>query len=312
MRKIVILLSLIVLIFSSLQIHTKINPTISVIMATYNRKDIVHKAIESIVNQTYRDFEFIIIDDASTDGTADIVQKYADKDDRIIFIRNKKNKGLVHNLNKGLDIARGKYIARMDDDDISYPTRFEKQIAYMEKIPQITVLSTRISPIDSETPHSFHNEINPEIIKIFLYAVETPISHPTIMIRHDFLKKHNIRYSERYKYVEDAHLYADILKAGGLIAGYPEVLLHYRFDYSLKSAAYLTTQHQNARQFQADLFRDFVPNFNIRKLENKTPCDLLSYMQETNPHVKLINQTILNNFKQSHCILDNGNYIFFR
>ena len=111
------------------------SPMISVIMSTYNRENYLPAAMESILNQTYTDFEFIIIDDASTDNTAKLLQEYQEKDSRIVVISNPQNLGYNKNLTTGFKLAKGKYLARMDDDDISLPTRFEKQVDFLEKTP---------------------------------------------------------------------------------------------------------------------------------------------------------------------------------
>ena len=106
-------------------------PLISVIMGSYNRggdrqSSLLLKAVDSILAQTEQNFEFIIINDGSTDNTAELLEELAQKDKRIIVLTNKENHGLFYSLNKGLDKARGKYIARMDDDDFSFPNRFQK------------------------------------------------------------------------------------------------------------------------------------------------------------------------------------------
>ena len=119
-------------------------PLISVIMPCYNREKYIVEAIESILNQTYTNFEFIIIDDCSTDNTFEIVKEYAKKDNRILALKKDKNYCYVHSLNKGIEIAKGKYIARMDDDDISLPERFEKQVEFLEKNEDIIALGTFI------------------------------------------------------------------------------------------------------------------------------------------------------------------------
>ena len=111
-------------------------PEISVIMATYNRKKYVARAIESILNQTYKDFEFIIVDDGSDDGSSDVIIQYADKDKRIKYIKQ-ENKGQAHARNTGASHSHCKYIAFMDDDDISVPQRLEKQFKFMEHNPEI-------------------------------------------------------------------------------------------------------------------------------------------------------------------------------
>ena len=115
-------------------------PPVSVVMAVYNGEEYLSSAIESILQQTYQDFEFIIINDASTDKTSDILQKYLSLDQRISIINNATNSGLGVSLQKGIAAARGEFIARMDADDISLPDRFEKQIKYLQNHPEIMVL----------------------------------------------------------------------------------------------------------------------------------------------------------------------------
>ncbi len=283
-------------------------PTVSVIMATYNREDLVGAAIGSVLRQTLPDFEFIIIDDASTDKTPDIVQRYADKDDRIIFIRNTENKGLVHNLNKALDIARGKYIARMDDDDISLPMRLRRQIEFLNTHPDTTVLGSWIAPIGSLKPYPFHRVSNPEYFKIEMYYGSTPISHPSIVIRHDFLKKHKIRYSEKYKYVEDAQLYADILAAGGLIHALPEVLLQYRFMQSNKPSNYYVEQKDNAIKLYAERFKDFYPSITRVEFQEMGYCDRLLAMRKANAQKHILKEKELNDYVGWICGKSSNNH----
>ena len=120
-------------------------PRISVLMTAYNSQQYVAQAMESILNQTFSDFEFIIINDGSTDDTARIIRQYATRDSRIKFIDNKVNKGLISVLNQGLELCKGEYIARMDSDDISIPTRFALQLEYMDAHPDVGVLGGAIS-----------------------------------------------------------------------------------------------------------------------------------------------------------------------
>ena len=119
-------------------------PKVSVLMPAYNSEAFVAEAIESILNQTYTDFEFIIINDGSTDKTAEIIDEYAKNDSRIKFINNHKNQGLIAVLNQGLDLCTGEYVARMDSDDISMPQRFEKQVQYMDEHQEVGILGTWI------------------------------------------------------------------------------------------------------------------------------------------------------------------------
>ena len=109
-------------------------PTISVLMGLYNtkNKDYLEKSLNSILNQTYKDFEFIICNDGSTNNCISWAKEIVGSDNRVIFLDNKSNRGLAYSLNRCLEISKGKYIARMDDDDISHLNRFEKQLEYLE------------------------------------------------------------------------------------------------------------------------------------------------------------------------------------
>lgn len=117
------------------------NPSVSVLMSVYNAEQFVRDAIDSILSQTFADFEFLIINDGSTDRSLDIISSY--KDPRIRLINNEHNLGLTRSLNRGLSLARGEYIARQDADDMSYPQRLQKQVAYMEANPDVVLLGTR-------------------------------------------------------------------------------------------------------------------------------------------------------------------------
>ncbi len=296
--KVFVILSAIALTVFSFLITPR--PMISVVMATWNRKDMVRQAIESILTQTFRDFEFIIIDDASTDGTAELVAEYAKKDKRIIYLPNTENKGLVYNLNKGLDVARGKYIARMDDDDISLPERFEKQFNFMERYPAVTVLGTFIYMIDRDNMFPFHRDVDPDVFKIHLYVGNLGISHPTLMIRRDFLEKHKIRYTEKYKFAEDRPFYGDILRAGGQIQVFPEPLLRYRYFQSPKPEGYNYLQWMGLTRFHADFFAVFIP-LTHEEWYTMPVCEKYWYMHRLNRGKKLVNQEKLDILYNKQC-----------
>lgn len=202
-------------------------PKISVVMSAYNRAGYVKEAIESILKQTYRDFEFIIIDDCSTDNTPEVIQSYADKDDRIVFIRNEKNMDYNYNLRRGFDLAKGEYIARMDDDDISLPTRFEKQVKFLDQHPDISVLGTFIEPFGESILETWVKDSDPDILAILMNFFN-PMCHPSVMIRKSFLREHNLNYSPKELYAEEYHLWKEIILHGGKLANLEEVLVRYR------------------------------------------------------------------------------------
>src|SRR5688500_300589 len=124
------------------------SPKISVILPVYNGQLFLKAAIESILNQSYGNFELLIINDGSVDDTEKIIFGFNDL--RIRYIRNERNLGLIATLNKGLDLAKGEYIARMDNDDISLPARLEKQLAYLEENKHVSVLATKLVIINEK------------------------------------------------------------------------------------------------------------------------------------------------------------------
>lgn len=162
------------------------NPKITVLMSVYNGEKYLRYAIESILNQTYKDFEFLIINDASTDTSRDIILSY--KDPRIRLIDNNKNIGLTLSLNTGLRLARGKYIARMDADDVSMPERLEEEIKFMEIHRDHAVVGTfvRILNENSEIIRSLERPIEDVKIREFL-KIDNCIAHGSVMIKKECL-----------------------------------------------------------------------------------------------------------------------------
>lgn len=198
---------------------------ISVVMSVYNSDKYLDEAIKSILSQTYTDFEFIIIDDGSTDNSCSIIEKYCLSDSRIVLIKQ-QNHGLIYSLNKGIKIASGEYIARMDADDISFVDRLETQIAFLNNNPEIGICGTGIELFgDSFNQDSFSPETHEQAIVKLLFR--SPLSHPTVMFRRSIIEKHNLNYSADYMHCEDYELWsrwADFSK----IANISRVLLKYR------------------------------------------------------------------------------------
>lgn len=201
-------------------------PKVSVIMSVYNtKKEYLCKAIESILNQTFKDFEFIIVNDASTDETPKILEIYKDK--RIIRIDNKINLGLTASLNKALKIANGKYIVRMDADDISHIDRVKIQYEYMEKNKSIAVLGTYAKQLGTKKILMPIKCIDHEHRRVKMIFRNSGVIHPTAMIRKSFLEKYNLYYDENIKKGQDYALWAEIVKYGK-IANIEMPLLEYR------------------------------------------------------------------------------------
>jgi len=157
-------------------------------MSVYNGAQYLREAVDSILTQTYSDFEFIVIDDGSTDHTWEVLNCFVDP--RIRLVRNTENIGLTESLNKGLGLATGEYIARMDADDIGLPRRLEKQVAFLNTHPEIGVLGTAVQIIDGqEKKSSIRRYPTQDSLIGWHLCFEDPIAHPTTMIRTDLLRE---------------------------------------------------------------------------------------------------------------------------
>jgi len=201
-------------------------PSVSVLMPVYNAGNFLADALESILNQTYGDFELIIVDDGSTDSTAEILSEFQNKDKRIRVFRNRSNLGIVQTLNKGISHCSGKYIARMDADDISKHDRFEKQIHYMERNPEVSVLGASVSYIDAEG--TLLNVIRQCKLDRSLLSAN-PLLHPSVVMRKKILDETGARYEEKYRYAEDYYLWL-LLSRIGRIHAISDVVLYYRLS----------------------------------------------------------------------------------
>lgn len=174
-----------------MQLKTEALPLVSVITPVYNGEAFLADSIQSILDQTYPNFELIIINDASTDSSLQIIRSFAEKDPRILVVENQKNLNVSISSNIGLDLARGEYVARMDQDDISLPCRLEKQVNFLQSNPQIGLVSGKALTIDStgkEIPNNYSNIIEPGFIK-WLLNFTCPINHPASMGRKELILK---------------------------------------------------------------------------------------------------------------------------
>ena len=216
------------------------NPAISVIMSTYNEEKYIETSLKSILNQTFGDFEIIIVDDASTDNTRKLIENI--KDDRIHLICNEENQGLTKNLNKALKYVKGRYIARMDGDDIAFPKRFEKQMKYMEKHPDTMLVSCYTKSFgDSDLVFALPDDS--EILKVRM-LVRPVYAHPGFMMRRELIEA-GYRYDEEYRTAQD-YEFASRVAGKHKIGLVPEVLLLYRVHKKQISAKAGNQQFTNA------------------------------------------------------------------
>lgn len=212
----------------------------TVLMPVYNGAKYLDQSIKSILDQTFEDFEFIIINDFSIDDSKDIIHSYQDK--RIKYFENKKNLGIADTLNYGLELSVGDLIVRMDADDIAYPQRIERQIQFMINNPQVGISGTYYKAFGlfekEYKPPSNHEKIKEALLTY------NPIGHPTIIFRNDFFKKNKLKYDKEFKYCEDYELWTRAINYFEM-ANIPEILLYHRKHAEQVSFKYKEEQRSN-------------------------------------------------------------------
>ena len=234
-------------------------------MPAFNTEKYITEAIDSILNQTFTDFEFIIINDGSTDKTEEIILSY--KDSRIVYIKNEKNMGIVYTLNRGLDAAKGEFIARMDSDDISLPERFCEQIKFLEKHKNIAVLGTAINIFgENIEPSVFINSSNTKKAKADLFLCST-IVHPTAIIRKSIIDKYNLRYEEEFAGMEDFRLWWKISHFGDIMS-LKTPLLNYRRHFSQITANVNEQKTKKAQEFLSERISMFNISYSKEEFDS--------------------------------------------
>jgi glycosyltransferase involved in cell wall biosynthesis len=205
-----------------------LKPMVTVVMPVYNAALYLKEAVDSILNQTFKDFELLIINDGSTDNSSQIIKSYGDK--RIKLVNNEVNCGIIKTRNRGLALSIGKYIAMMDADDISLPTRLEKQVKYLEQNKDVAVLATKLVLMSEKGdeqgywPEDFRTTTVSQINNTL--PISNCIGQPTVMMRADIVK--SIGYNNAFLHNEDWGLWLNIISKGFVIAKLNEVLLKYR------------------------------------------------------------------------------------
>ena len=224
-------------------------PAISVIMSVYNGETYLEEAIESVRNQTFADWELIVINDCSTDSTAEILSDFALKDERIKVHPNEVNLRLPTSLNKAISLAEGKYIARMDADDICLPDRLEKQFAFMEAHPDIALSSCRFMTVKNGIYASggAGGRCDFEAMRTML-LVANPILHPGVIAKAEVMKKLN--YDTSLTCTEDLELWTRMAMENQKMAILPQCLLIYRLHDKQITSTTLERQHTEVLRIQ--------------------------------------------------------------
>lgn len=253
------------------------NPKISIVMSVYNGEKYLDESIQSILTQTFEDFEFIILNDCSTDNSLHVIEKYSDKDNRIFLINNNVNLGLTKSLNLGIKKAKGQYIARIDADDIALQERLKIQFDYLEKNKDIFLVGSGAYYVDENGKIITTKKALTETTDI---EKELPtlncLHHPTIMFRHE-----GFIYREKFVYTQDYDFYLRLLSSNKKISNIPQPLIKYRINPSAISWSKQSKQKYfalKAKEFYyqrlkygEDEYNEFDPNdILLMDVENST------------------------------------------
>lgn len=262
-------------------------PEITVLMPVRNGEKYIKDAIESVLKQTFTDFEFIIIDDGSTDQTVKIVHEYEDQRIRLI----KREHRFILNLNEGLKLASGSYIARMDADDIMHTERLKIQLKRMKKNPDIVVCGTWARFFDDNgmlRRTSFGYEIIHEpVLELLKYNI---LLHPSVMIKKEFLLNQHIEY-QNYPFVEDYKMWFDIAKADGVFFVEPQELMMLR-----KSDTQVTVVKKKEMYKESIRLRKEILHYLLSKYEIGTLSNILSDFEELEKKKWMSNEEIFRFF----------------
>lgn len=234
---------------------TSSTPKVSVVLPVYNGGKYLDDAIKSIRNQSFKNFEFIILNDGSTDRSIDVIKKHAGEDPRIVVI-DRENRGLVETLNEGIRHAKTDLVARMDADDICEPERFRKQVEYLDLNPKCVVVGARVQLIDPDgySIREMVDELTHDAIDAAnLKGEGSAICHPTAMFRREAALKHGA-YREEYKHAEDVDFFLRLAEVGQ-VANLKDVLLKYRQHPKSVGYAHSRAQMLSARAAARDALK---------------------------------------------------------
>ena len=244
-------------------------PSVTVLLPVYNCETYIAEAMESVLAQTFTDFELLIIDDASTDRTVDVIKSYSDS--RIVFLQKPKNTGYTRSLNMGLQMARGKFIARMDGDDVCRPNRLERQVNVLQSRPELLLVGSLFSIIGGLKPR--YSPLTHELIKVYLLH-HNYIQHPTVMMRREVITQFNLQYNPAYEPTEDYKLWSEIVRCGK-VEVINEILLDYRMHVAQTSTVRMIEQEEQANRVRLEMVSLLVCNKEMDERKRKFHLQLI-------------------------------------
>lgn len=254
--------------------------TVTVLLPVYNAEIYLRESIQCILDQTYSDFELLIINDGSTDNSQDIIRDY--KDPRIRVVKNEKNLGLIASLNKGLTLAKGKYIARQDADDISLPNRLEKELTMLEADPELLLISSNAYIINENTEIIGKSSLPFHDVELrFRFLFKCGIFHTSVIFRKETLDKFHLKYNTAYVHVEDYKLWSDISRHGKICV-LPDKLVKYRVHPGSISSRFKSLQEKNAALVVQENLDHLGVRVHLREAERLRALFRTHYVDKSN------------------------------
>jgi len=281
-------------------------PELSVVMSVYNGEDYIEETLDSIINQTYTNWELVVVNDCSKDSTAQILERYASKDERIKVHTNEVNLKLPTSLNKAVSLAQGKYILRMDADDICLPQRFEKQYAYMEENPDTDLSSTRFLTVKNGTyaPGGCGGRCDDKALKAML-LVANPILHPGVIAKAQVMKE--LLYDVTLTCTEDLELWSRMALKGCKLGILREYLMVYRLHDKQITSTTLERQHKEVLAIEEKYYSGMLSGIDDRlkdfyisgiyfkeNADAKKFCKFFSFLKKANKEKKTFSKDVLN------------------
>lgn len=238
------------------------SPLVSILMPVYKTAPYLKEAMDSMLSQTFKDFELIVLNDCSPDNADEILDTYDDP--RIVRFKGETNMGLSNVLNTGMDMARGQYIARMDSDDISLPDRLEVQVKYMEEHPDIDLCSCGMKMFGAKDD-VWIRDADPEKVKVTALFF-SPILHASSIWRKESFDKHGLRFRQEMVPAEDYDMWCRALSKGLKLVNLPNVLYRYRIHPS-QATTQTEKSRLKCREIQQEYMKDVLPTLSNKNRE---------------------------------------------
>lgn len=236
---------------------------VSIIMPVYNAEKFLKETVESMLNQTYTDFEFLIFNDGSRDRSLAVLQQYTDP--RIRLIHSDQNRGYLYWLNAGIAESKGKYIARMDSDDISMPDRLDKQVSFLEQNPQIAIVGTGIVIFNDQTGEKSYHSLSSEQEIRWGLIFKNRLIHPSVMMRRDAIISSEILYKQEFYGSEDYRFWTEAIQHNLSVTNLPSVLLKYRDHGNNFTKKNRDRQIDNSKRIAKDYLSFLLPAISENK-----------------------------------------------